>query len=115
MEQTILNLEKQLLDPIVRKSADKLKELLSEDFVEFCSSGEIYKYNPNDTFFEENVSFNIMNFTCAKLTEGYALATYKVDKIYKQDNTTKSSIRSSIWKLIDDRWKMIFHQGTLMK
>lgn len=56
-----------------------------------------------------------MNFTCAELTEGYALATYKVDKIYKEDNVTKSSICSSIWKLINDKWKMIFHQGTLIK
>ncbi|VYU37559.1 Uncharacterised protein [Clostridium tertium] len=115
LEKTILNLEKQLLDPVVRKTPEKLREFLSEDFIEFCSSGTIYRYNPNDTFFEENVSFKIMNFTCAELTEGYALATYKVDKIYEKENTIKSSIRSSIWKLIDSKWKMIFHQGTLIK
>lgn len=57
--ELILNLEKELLKPEVRKSPEKLKELLSEDFIEYCSSGVIYNYNVNDTFYEDNVSFEL--------------------------------------------------------
>jgi hypothetical protein len=24
------------------------------------------------------------------------------------------SLRSSIWKFMDDRWQMVFHQGTVL-
>ena len=37
---------------------------------------------------------------------------YKVIKLNEKDENKRSSIRSSIWKLHDGKWKMIFHQGT---
>lgn len=40
----ILELEKELFKSEVRKSASKIKELLSEDFFEFTSSGKEYNY-----------------------------------------------------------------------
>jgi len=112
--ELILNLEKELLKPDIRKSPEKLKELLSEDFIEYCSSGVIYNYNVNDTFYEDNVSFKLKDFNSRELSKDCILATYKIDKIYHKDNIIKSSIRSSIWKLYDGKWKMVFHQGTLI-
>lgn len=112
--ELILKLEKELLKPEIRKSPEKLRELLSEDFIEYCSSGAVYKYNINDTFFEENVSFELKDFNSRELSKDCVLATYTIDKIYHKNNVIKRSIRSSIWKLYDGNWKMLFHQGTLI-
>jgi hypothetical protein len=54
IREHILNLETQLLTTEVRKSAEKIREIVSEDFIEFCSSGYIYKYNKDDIFAENN-------------------------------------------------------------
>jgi hypothetical protein len=39
--------------------------------------------------------------------------TYRVIRQGTADEPPIYSLRSSIWKLIDDRWQMVFHQGTL--
>ena len=113
-KELILSLENELLKPEVRKSPKKLRELLSEDFVEYCSSGSIYNYDHKDTFYEENVEFRLMDFQIRELSKDCILATYKVKKIYHNDNIVKSSLRSSIWKFKNNQWKMIFHQGTII-
>lgn len=112
--ELILILEKELLKPEIRKSTEKLRELLSEDFIEYCSSGVIYNYKIDDTFYKDNVSFELSEFNSKELSKDCILVTYKIDKIYHKDNVIKSSIRSSIWKLYDGKWKMVFHQGTLI-
>lgn len=112
--ELILNLEKELLKPEVRKSPEKLRKLLSEDFIEYRSSGVIYHYEKDDIFYEDNVTFELQDFNLQELSEDCVLTTFKIDKIYHEDNFIKSSIRSSIWKLYDGKWKMIFHQGTLI-
>lgn len=114
-EELILNLESELLKPETRKSPKKLRDLLSEDFIEYCSSGVIYKYKEDDTFYEDNVSFEIIEFNIKDLADNCILANYKINKIHHIDNVIKKSIRSSIWKLYDNKWKMVFHQGTLSK
>ncbi|WP_195266918.1 DUF4440 domain-containing protein [Clostridium sp. 1001275B_160808_H3] len=114
IEDLIFKLENDLLKPEVRKDKERIKELLSEDFFEFCSTGEIYKYKAGDTFYEENVSFEISNFNLKKLSDDCLLATYMVLKKYEVNNCEKSSIRSSVWRYIDGNWKMIFHQGTFV-
>lgn len=40
----ILQLEQELLKSEVRKSADKINDILSDDFIEFTSSGSEYNY-----------------------------------------------------------------------
>lgn len=112
--ELILSLEKELLKPEIRKSPERLRELLAEDFIEYCSSGVIYNYKLDDTFYEDNVSFKLSEFNSKELSKDCILATYKIDKIYHKDNVIKSSLRSSIWQLYDGKWKMVFHQGTLI-
>jgi xylulose-5-phosphate/fructose-6-phosphate phosphoketolase len=42
-----------------------------------------------------------------------ALVTYRSVSLYP-DGSKFHSLRSSIWKIIDGRWRMAFHQGTLI-
>ena len=114
--ERILQLEKDLLKSEVRKSSQKINEILSDDFIEFCSSGSIYHYKNGDIFQEKDDeienNWEILDFEIKELSGNYVLALYKVIKLNEKDENKRSSIRSSIWKLYDGKWKMIFHQGT---
>ena len=117
LEKHILELEKDLLKPETRKSAEKISKLLSYDFIEFSSSGNIYNYNKDDVFDNDSnsseIKWEIKDFTIKELSNDCILATYKVIKHSELRENMKYSLRSSIWKLVNGTWKMIFHQGTL--
>jgi hypothetical protein len=46
------------------------------------------------------------------LAPGVVLATYRLAWSEGGYEAPKQSLRSSIWKLIEGRWQMVFHQGT---
>lgn len=50
----------------------------------------------------------VSDFEIHPLSEEIVLATFRT---YNEGNK-QHSLRSSIWKLIDGKWKMHFHQGT---
>ena len=117
IEKHIFELENELLKTETRQSAEKISELLSDDFIEFCSSGNIYKYNKGDVF-EKNINlpeikWELRQFTTKQLSNECIMTTYKAIKHIHLNESMKYSLRSSIWKCIDGKWKMIFHQGTL--
>jgi hypothetical protein len=109
IESEILKLEKELLNSEFRKDKNRIKELLSEEFVEFCSSGFIYKYTEGDVFTEKKTeNWDIKDFQIKEISENACLALYKLSK----HNENNNSLRSSLWKKINGKWKIIFHQGT---
>lgn len=113
-KEYILELENKLLKPDIRKSPEQIKELLSDDFTEFCSSGKVYEYSVGDTFYEANVIYEIMDFDFSKLSDDCILTKYRLKKKYEIDEYATYSIRSSIWKEFGGKFKMIFHQGTVV-
>jgi hypothetical protein len=117
LEKHILELEKDLLKPEIRKSSEEISKLLSDEFIEFSSSGNIYNYNNGDVFDKNSnsieIKWEIKDFIIKELSNDCILATYKVIKHNELRENMKYSLRSSIWKLFNGTWKMIFHQGTL--
>ncbi|ELC8442501.1 DUF4440 domain-containing protein [Clostridium perfringens] len=118
IKEEIFQLENDLLKADVRKSAQKINEILADDFVEFCSSGSEYHYKNGDIFQseddEKNLDWEIFNFEVKKLSEECVLATYKVVKHDELDESKRYFLRSSIWKEENGKWKMFFNQGTLL-
>lgn len=116
VEELILTLEERLLNPEVRCSKQKLEELLDEEFIEFRSSGNIYIYDKDkviDTQINlEVLNWRIVDFKIKWISKECILATYRLVK--DSIGTKEYSLRSSIWKKQNHRWKMIFHQGTKM-
>ncbi|MED0932111.1 DUF4440 domain-containing protein [Bacillus mobilis] len=108
----LCELEEKLLEPKTRTNPAELDKLLADDFFEFGSSGNVwYK---KDSVGGEGLSVREMtlsNFEIYSLSEDTVLVTYRVRDETRMQNT----LRSSIWKLIDGRWQMFFHQGTLTK
>jgi len=112
-------LENQLLQPEIRSSKEKIGNLLTEDFFEFCSSGNVYFFSEdnfnNDA--QEQIVFNceIKDFDIKMLASDVVLATYKAVKHHETREHTKCSLRSSTWKCSNGQWKMVSHQGTLTR
>ncbi|MBT6207677.1 MAG: DUF4440 domain-containing protein [Francisellaceae bacterium] len=108
LERKIYELECSLLKSSVRTSAEKLDGLLLNDFIEFGSSGK--KYSKNDILErlpnEEPSEFVVSDFSINQLSKEVVLATYEVSV------NSVWSLRSSIWKNVENQWGMIFHQGT---
>ncbi|URZ08040.1 hypothetical protein CLROS_034060 [Clostridium felsineum] len=115
LKDHILKLENDLVKSEVRKSAQKLNDLLADDFFEFCSNGKEYRYKNGDVLQEANdeeLFWQIIDFKIEQLSDDYLLALYKVIKHTETDENKKYTHRSSIWKCVDGKWKMYFHQGT---
>ncbi|MCF2145838.1 DUF4440 domain-containing protein [Desmonostoc muscorum LEGE 12446] len=118
-ESLFRKLEERLLQPDIRKSAKDVMDLLADEFIEFGSSGRVFdrqqiiKSLENEPI-EPLTQRSITEFKTLVLATGIVLVTYRVVRHVSGEKPVHS-LRSSIWKLIDNRWKMIFHQGTLVK
>ena len=103
-------LEENLLTDEVRIDPTKLKRYLAEDFFEFGSSGHVWHMQ---SYLGENgagmINASISNFSIHPLADNIVLVTYLLENRTRHNY----SLRSSIWKLFDGEWKMVFHQGTV--
>lgn len=106
-------LELELLQPEVRKSEDRLNELIADDFVEIGTSGKRFnKREVIDKLIEqEKRTFTIKNFNTIEISADTILATYEVQIEILNTSLTIDSFRTSIWKNKDGRWQIVFHQG----
>jgi hypothetical protein len=110
------DLEEELLRPEVRSSADRVGRLLAEDFMEFGSSGGAYdKAQVIESLRQEApdpaVQVQLTDFSARQLAPGVVLVTYRTVRRGGAE-PDRHRLRSSIWKLVDERWQMVFHQGT---
>lgn len=104
--------EELLLDNAIRNDAGKIAELLDASFVEFTSSGAQYRYSPGATFGDlDGVSYlDRDTVRMLNLADDCKLLLYVNSRVCK--NARMKSNRSSVWKKIDGKWKLVFHQGT---
>lgn len=112
----LLKLETDLHKREIRSSTLALSELLADEFVEFGSSGRIFdKSAIIDALAAEadDLQVSVEDFAVRELAPNVALVTYVVAKpLGRHAAMVRTSLRSSIWQMRDDRWQMIFHQGT---
>ena len=113
MYQIILSNEMRLLDRDVRCNSAEISRLVDPGFIEFCSSGKVYRYSDGDTFgFSEGMTFEITGFSVKELSPEIALATYVSVRTDSGTGRKISANRSSLWKKDGTGWRIIFHQGT---
>ncbi|MCM3585733.1 DUF4440 domain-containing protein [Mesobacillus maritimus] len=109
LKKQIKQLEEKLLSPEVRSSKVELQKLLADDFFEFGSSGRVlYKDEEIAADGIGIVKMKMSDFEIRLLSDDVVLATYLV----LNESTNQHSLRSSIWKQNEGKWKMVFHQGT---
>jgi hypothetical protein len=111
MFDSVIQLEKSLLEPAIRANLITLQLLLHDEFMEFGSSGRIY--NKEDILeslpHEQPILLEIesISINTKKLSDSCILLTYKLISNHKLHST-----RSSIWINNGCQWQLIFHQGT---
>lgn len=107
-ERLLRELEEGLLQPSVRASAEQAAALLADEFVEFGSSGRIYDKKQIIELLQEEQGQSrqrtVSDFSARQLATDVVLLTYRI--------VETRTIRSSIWKLTNGQWRMVFHQGT---
>ncbi len=110
----LLSREEALLDPRVRRDPAAVADLLTDDFVEFGSSGRAWtKDQIIELLADESFSpVYIEDFRCDLLTEDVALVTYRAVRADAHTGSRISSLRSSIWTNRLGAWRVRFHQGT---
>ena len=115
IQDELHSLELALLQPATRKDVDALKQLLTEDFVEIGSVGDVCARDEIIAALahESPTQWSIENLKARLLAEGVVLVTYRASRI--RHGQRVESLRSSIWKRDAGRWRMAFHQGTLSR
>jgi hypothetical protein len=105
----LITLELRLQDPSIRKDRAAIKELLSEDFREFGASGRVWDRVSILAELAVETPHEILskNFACQQLSDSLALLTYE------SITSTRTTLRSSLWRLEGDSWRVLFHQGTV--
>jgi hypothetical protein len=117
VEQQLCELEERLLQSGVRESAGGVGALLAEDFVEFGVSGRVFDKRQTiaNLQTEPPVRRSLTDFKATQLAAGVFLTTYLAIRYGVSGEQPSYSLRSSIWRLIDGRFQMQFHQGTPFK
>lgn len=111
---TLRQLEERLLRADVRSSPAPMGDLLADEFVEFGSSGRAFdKQQVIDALRAEVPTSrrSMLDFRTTVLAPGVVLTTYRVVRSDAEGDAPRHSLRSSIWKLVGQRWQMVFHQG----
>ncbi|MES2615114.1 MAG: DUF4440 domain-containing protein [Bdellovibrionota bacterium] len=115
LEEYIKNLEQTLLEPSIRKSAIELNTLLADEFIEITSSGDILNKSQIIQALqnEQSVLYSLQDFRITLLASNVVLANYLSARteISRPDETIYA-LRSSIWKCVEEKWIIVFHQGT---
>lgn len=113
LRKQIFELETRLQQGECRHSRSELERLLSEQFMEFGSTGTYDRDTMiNELLSEGPLTFSMADFQVISLSANVALATYRATMITSDEEPARHSLRSSVWKREGNYWQMIFHQGT---
>ena len=109
--QAAVDGELRLLDPRVRASPERVRELLDPEFTEFGASGRRWGVRSILTVTGDGTVSPESPVEVAEMS-GTVLAPGVVHLTYFADNQGRRSWRSSLWRRTDSGWRMYFHQGT---
>ena len=114
LTEKLLELEKKLLDPELRRTPEKLAPLLADAFVELGSSGHAYDKQRILFLLRRQVPARLVieEFRVLEVSASAALVTYRACSESTRTSASRYSLRSSLWMLRGDAWQMVFHQGT---
>jgi hypothetical protein len=112
----IRGLEEELFNQSTRQSPEAVDNLLADDFVEFGRSGGVYtkaevirSLATAGTASTGNLAAR--DYVLRPLADDTVLLTYRSFR-FVEGREYRHTLRSSIWKFMGGRWRMIFHQGT---
>lgn len=111
----LLELEQQLMNPIFRRNREQVSALLAEDFREFGSSGRVFSRAAILDQLASEEAYTapaIEDFAVQRLSPETALVTYRTLRASAVSSLPQVTLRGSLWVLRENRWQVLFHQGT---
>lgn len=117
LKAMLIELEEHLFKAQTRASYGELDGLIADEFTEIAGSGvrfgkkQVLERLPTElppTISATEYELRLLAPHCAQLL-------YKAVMVKAGETSATYSLRCSIWSLIDGRWQMVFHQGTLSK
>ncbi len=111
----LLDLERALLNPAVRRDRPRVENLLARDFEEFGSSGRVWTRQQivDALAMEANQEIRAGEFRCTLLAATVALITYRTMRTDLTTGIHTTALRSSLWTKESGGWRLRFHQGTI--
>ena len=108
--------EESLWRPEIRCSTEAMDALLDDSFVEIGASGRVYdKRQALDAPIQEiNAQLPLPDFSARLLASSVALVTYRSVQM-NADGSRREARRSSLWTKKGGSWRIVFHQGTLLR
>ncbi len=102
-----------LLDPAFRRDRAAVALLLADGFREHGSSGRIFSRDAilDEMHTESSRIVSLAEFHCEFPVRQLALVTYRSTTTLESGSITQA-LRCSLWIYRDERWQMLFHQGT---
>ncbi len=110
----LIELERRLLDPVVRASKNQLSHLLHDDFYEISANGLIFnkQHVISRLPLESIPQIYNQDFKGQVLADSLAQLTYHAAYRINVYHALNFSIRMSIWAKTEKGWQLFFHQGT---
>lgn len=107
-------LEELLLNSGIRKNKEIVSDLLSDDFIEFGSSGCIFTKEKIlcELVNEPVSSITLEKFQSIPVAPEVFLVTYRAVRSDPASGLSATSLRSSLWVMRNAKWQILFHQGT---
>jgi hypothetical protein len=108
----IIKKEIQLLDKT--DSLEVLTNLIDDEFIEIGSSASVYDKEAIIQWLASGEQYERIgtSFKGQQLAKDIILLTYISSIKDTPSSNYKKAMRSSIWRLRNDQWRMVFHQGT---
>ncbi len=105
-------LERLLLERDLSRS-ERVADLLCDDFQEFGTSGRVYDKAEVVAALSDGprIPLDAFDFSVALLSPQLALVTYRARR---RTQPPVASLRSSLWRFEEGRWRLRFHQGTVV-
>jgi Uncharacterized protein conserved in bacteria len=112
LQQLVIKLERELLDPAIRADSNRLSHLIADDFWEVGATGrsfgkaDVLARLPHET----GIDFLATAMEAHVLAPNVVLVTYTAERTHEGRATC--SLRSSVWVSNGSVWQMRYHQGT---
>ncbi len=110
----LIALERELLDPAIRRDRARLHALLDADYVEVGRSGRVYTKAAMVAHLAEQKPTQIEadDFRVTLLAPDVALVTYRSAVVEHGGARVDHAMRCSVWRRAGQGWQVRYHQGT---
>jgi hypothetical protein len=115
LDELLLQLEQQLMDPVFRKDRGRVSALLAEEFREFGASGRVWSREAILDLLASEMprpASAVEDFAIQHIGPEAVLVTYRAVCAQGESGVPHASLRSSLWIRSKDGWQVLFHQGT---